>query len=257
MPAGEAGVIDPWWPAAGAAAGLIAGSFLSTVAIRLGQGVSIARGRSRCDGCGVVISAPGLVPLASFVVQRGRCRSCGAAIDRRHPLLELACALIGALALAVHPGVAGAAGAVFGWLLATLALIDIDHFWLPDRLVAPLGLAGLGAGLLGLAPPIADRLIGAAGGFGLLAAVGWAYRRWRGRDGLGGGDAKLFAAIGAWLGWHALPATLLLAALAGLGWCLVMIAAGRTVSAGDRLPFGALLALAAWPLWLSGALSPA
>jgi leader peptidase (prepilin peptidase) / N-methyltransferase len=237
--------------ALGLTIGAIVGSFLAALALRWGRGDSVLRGRSHCDGCGVRIGARDLVPVSSYLLLRGRCRACGVAIDLRQPMMEGGCALIGGLALALHPGAEGWAGALFGWLLATLALLDFDHFWLPDRLVLPLGLIGLLCGFIGIFPSWQDRLIGAAFGFALLAAIRWAYRRLRGREGLGGGDAKLLAAIGAWLGWQTLPSVLLLAALAGLGWALFLALRGNAVSRTTRLPFGTLLAIAAWPLWLA------
>lgn len=244
-------MIHPLWACIGALAGLIAGSFLATLALRWGRGERVGTGRSRCDHCGTPVGTVALVPVASFVALGGRCGACGGAIDRRHVAMELGCAMVGALALGLRPGLDGAAGALFGWLIAALALLDLDHHWLPDKLTAPLAVVGIGAGLAGLDPPITDRLIGLAAGFAALTLIAWAYRHGRGREGLGGGDAKLLGAIGAWLGWRALPFVVLGAALLGLAWCLVLLTRGRAVTMTDRLPLGALLALAAWPLWLT------
>ena len=246
-------MIDPLRAILGLAAGGIAGSFLATLAIRWGCGERVSDGRSRCDHCRAAIGAASLVPLISFVALGGRCRACGGAIDRRHITMEAGTAAIGALALGVWPGLGGAAGAVFGWLLLTLALLDIDHHWLPDRLTAPLGMLGIGSAMLGLPPFLPDRLIGAACGFISLTAIAWGYRRIRNREGLGGGDPKLLAAIGAWLGWRALPLVVFMAAIVGLLWCGLQAARGRRLLLTDRLPLGALLALAAWPVWLANA----
>ena len=240
------------WIVGGGVAGLIAGSFLATLAIRWGRGESVGAGRSRCDHCGIGIAPSALMPLMSFAVARGRCAACGGAIDRRHPAMEAGCALIGALALGLHPGAVGAAGALFGWLLATLALLDLDHHWLPDALTIPLMLLGLAASAIGVPPALPDRLIGALAGFAALTLLAWGYQRLRGREGLGGGDSKMLGAIGAWLGWRALPLVVFAAAMAGLVWCALRLARGRSVTLSDRLPLGALLALAAWPLWLAG-----
>lgn len=239
------------WVAFAVVVGAIVGSFLATLAIRWGRGDSVARGRSCCDQCQVGIPAGRLIPVISYMLARGRCWSCGGEIDVRQPAMEALCAAIGAIALALHPGINGVAGALFGWLLATLALLDFDHFWLPDRLVLPLGLTGIVTGLAGIAPPIADRLIGAGSAFVLLTLVASAYRRLRGRVGLGQGDAKLLAAIGAWIGWRGLPWVVLAATLIGIGWCVVVLARGQRLAADDRLPLGTLLAIAAWPLWLA------
>jgi len=234
----------------GAAAGAIIGSFVATVTIRWPQGRSAMGGRSACDGCGVTLVARDLVPLASWILLRGRCRRCGDRIDPRHPAIELAAAVIGASALAVAPGWSGVAGCVFGWTLLLLLVLDAEHFWLPDRLTLPLAAAGLAAAGLGLEPSFESRAIGLVAGWGGLTLVAAGYRLWRGRQGLGGGDPKLFGAIGAWLGWAALPAVLFGAAMTGLVVVALRLIRGRAVTATDRLPFGVLLALAAWPAWL-------
>lgn len=234
----------------GAGGGLIAGSFLATVAIRWPAGRSALSGRSACDGCGRPLRAGELVPLLSWATSRGRCRTCHARIDPRHPFAESLAALIGGLALAIAPGWSGIAGALFGWTLLLLALLDARHFWLPDRLTLPLGLAGLAVSLLDLGPRPIDSLIGAAAGFGGLWLIATLYRLARGRRGLGGGDPKLMAAIGAWVGWVPLPAVLLAASAGGLVIVAGMALAGRRIGARTRLPFGALLAPAGFLGWL-------
>jgi leader peptidase (prepilin peptidase)/N-methyltransferase len=244
-------VVDPWiWPAALGLLGLVFGSFIATLAIRWPEGRSSLAGRSACDGCGRTLRAIELVPVASFVTQRGRCRSCGATIAPSHLLVELLALAIGVASGLAVPGWAGAAGGVFGWLLLALAAIDLRAFWLPDPLTAALALLGVGGGWLGLAPSLPDRLIGGAAGFTALWLVATLYRRLRGRAGLGGGDPKLFGAIGLWLGWHALPQVLLLACLLGLAVVAVTRIRGCPLTATDRLPLGTLLAPAAFLLWL-------
>lgn len=238
------------WPVALGVAGLIVGSFLATLVIRWPEGRSVARGRSACDACGKLLWWWELLPLLSALASRGRCRGCGARIDPRHSLIEAACGVIGAVSGWVAPGVVGAGGAVFGWLLVALAALDVAELWLPDALTAPLALAGVATGLLGAEPPLVDRAIGGAAGYGVLALVAFGYRRWRGRDGLGGGDPKLMGAIGLWLGWRMLPFALLLASAAGLAAVLAARVAGREVGRDTPVPFGALLAAAAYPLWL-------
>lgn len=237
------------WLAIGGLGGLIAGSFIATLVIRWPDARTLG-GRSSCDGCGRQLSWYELIPVVSFVIQRGRCRSCAARVDALHPLIELVCAAVGAAALAVAPGLVGGFGALFGWLLVALAALDLRHFWLPDRLVVVLAAAGLLEGVVLSAPSMADRVIGGAGAFGALWVIGFAYRRLRGREGLGGGDAKLFGAIGVWLGWQVLPFVLLGASAIGLVVALGMVVGGRTVEATTRLPLGTLLAVAAFPAWL-------
>ncbi len=218
--------------------------------MRWPNGVSVLRGRSRCDACGERLGARDLVPILSYFLVRGRCRRCGAEIDRRHLAAEAGAALIGLTAIAAHPLPAAIFTALFGWWLFLLAALDVEHHWLPDRLTLMLLPAGLAVGFIGIGPLLEARLIGAAVGYASLALIGFAYLRLRGREGLGGGDPKLFAAIGAWLGWAQLPFVLLGAGLIGLAALLVMRLRGVPVAATDRLPLGTLMALAAWPLWL-------
>lgn len=227
----------------------MAGSFLSTLVVRWPAGRDLS-GRSTCDGCSRTLRVFELVPLLSWAAARGRCRRCSARIDLRHPAMEAAGAAIGAASLLAAPGWEGLAGAFFGWLLLALAMLDAEHFWLPDRLTAALAAGGLAAGAAGLAPALAERLAGGVGAWAALALVAAAYCAARGRTGLGGGDPKLFGAIGCWLGWRALPGVLLAAALAGLAVVLLLRLRGREVTATTRLPLGALLAPAAWGLWL-------
>lgn len=239
------------WGLIGLIVGAIAGSFAATLVLRWPAGKSIADGRSRCDGCQRPLAAVELVPVLSYVALRGRCRRCQGQIDFRHVVIEAMAAIVGGGALLAAPGLAGVSGALFGWGLLALAALDLEHFWLPDALTLPLLALGLTAGAIGCDPSLADRLIGAALGYLALAAIGAAYARLRGRQGLGGGDAKLFAAIGAWLGWAALPAVLLTASLAGLAATTLRWAWRRPVSRHDRLPLGTLLAGAAWIAWLA------
>jgi leader peptidase (prepilin peptidase)/N-methyltransferase len=241
---------DALWPVGLGLLGAVIGSFLATLVLRWPAGRSVLRGRSHCDGCGVTLGARDLVPLLSAAVARGRCRACGSAIDPRHWQVELGCLGVGVLAGLAVPGPVGLAGAVFGWLLLALAALDVAEFWLPDALTATLAGAGVVAGLLGVDPSLTERGIGGLGGFAALWLVGALYKAVRGREGLGGGDPKLLGAIGLWLGWRLLPAVVFLAALTGLAVVLVGLLRGREATLGDRMPFGALLAIAAYPAWL-------
>lgn len=232
----------------GGLAGLVAGSFLATLILRWPQGRSVMRGRSSCDGCGRVLGPRELVPLMSALASGGKCRTCGTPIDSLHFSVELSCAAIGVLAAALSPGMEGAGWALLGWLLLTLAILDWRHFWLPDALTLPLAFLGLTVGPWLTPAAFADRVIGAAAGYGALLFLSLVYRRLRGRDGLGLGDAKLLAALGAWFGWQALPFILLSAASMGLA---IALATGRATSAKARLPLGTFLAVAAIPGWIA------
>lgn len=238
-----------FWPVLLGIVGAVFGSFIATVAIRWPAGRSASTGRSACDGCGRTLSELELVPLVSFAALRGRCRTCGARIAVGHVVIEMLGAGIGIVAGTVAPGGEGVAGAACGWLLLALGAIDLAAFWLPDVLTAALAVVALAGGFAGVGADLHARLIGGITGFGLLWLVAESYRRVRGRVGLGGGDPKLFGAIGLWLGWRALPSVLLLAALAGLAVVLVLTLAGRRINATDRLPLGTLLAGAAFLCW--------
>lgn len=230
--------------------GAVVGSFLAAILGRWPNGVSVLRGRSRCDSCGQTLCARDLVPILSYFLVGGRCRRCGAEIDRKHLVAEAGAALIGLTAIAAHPVPAAIFTALFGWWLFLLAALDVEHQWLPDRLTLTLLPAGLAVGLIGVGPPLEMRLVGAVAGYGVLVLIAFGYKRLRGREGLGGGDPKLFAAIGAWLGWPQLPFVMLGAGLFGLAAVALMRLKGRRVAATDRLPLGTLMALAAWPIWL-------
>lgn len=232
---------------AGALIGAILGSFLATLILRWPQGRSVVRGRSACDGCGRTLVARDLIPLLSAMVQRGRCRTCGARIDPLHGRVEAGCAIIGALAIGGMPDLGGIGWALLGWMLLTLAILDWRHFWLPDALTLPLAFLGLTIGLWATDVMLIDRIIGAAAGYGALLTMALGYRALRGRDGLGLGDAKLLGALGAWFGWQALPFILLIASIMGLA---VMLAIGRAKSRTARVPLGTFLALAALPAWI-------
>ena len=242
----------PWWvwPTSGAILGSLFGSFIAALVIRWPLGQSVISGRSACDACGHALGAGELIPIVSALIQRGKCCHCGAAIDQRHLAIEVGAAFVGGVALGVSPGLAGLAGAVFGWILIALIALDSAHYWLPDKLTLLLLIIGLGVGLVGIDPPFFDRLWGGAAGYLSLAAIAFAYKRVRGRDGLGGGDPKLLGAIGAWLGWQWLPMVLLGGSGIGLLYVLFRTVRGTPMVATDRLPLGALMALAAFPLWV-------
>jgi leader peptidase (prepilin peptidase)/N-methyltransferase len=241
---------DAAWTALAFILGAAIGSFLATILIRWPQGRGVVAGRSACDRCGKTLEARDLVPILSWSLARGRCRHCGARIDRRHLAAEIGAAMIGMTAILAHPVPLVAVTAILGWWLFLLAALDLEREWLPDRLTWPLLAAGLAAAWGGFGPPLESRLIGTAAGFASLFLIARLYRALRGREGLGGGDPKLFAALGAWLGWAQLPFVLVGAGLLGLGALLLRRLRGQKLAATDRLPLGTLMALAAWPIWI-------
>ena len=236
--------------AAGLLLGAILGSFIATILIRWPQGRSVIAGRSRCDSCGRPLGPGDMVPILSYAALHGKCRACGVRIDRRQFAVELAAATLGLVALVAHPLPLAAITLGLGLWLLLLAMLDLEHQWLPDRLTLPLVPLGLMAAWAGFGPSLIERAIGAVAGWAALFLIALAYRRLRGRDGMGGGDPKLLAAIGAWVGALQLPFVLLGAGLLGLAAILLMRLRGEQVSATTRLPLGTLMAVAAWPIWL-------
>lgn len=234
------------------AAGPAVGSFLGVLIRRLPAGRPVAAARSACDACGAALGPAELIPLASYLALRGQCRHCGAPISAFHPAIEIAATLVPLSAWAAGgTGPLLWAGCVLGWTLLALAWIDVETWRLPDALTLPLVLAGLGEALWLEREAVADRALAAALAWLAFRAVSLTYRRLRGREGLGEGDAKLFAAGGAWLGTAALPAVLLGAALAGLGVAAVARLRGAAMDGGWRLPFGPCLSAAVWGVWLA------
>jgi leader peptidase (prepilin peptidase)/N-methyltransferase len=226
--------------------GAIVGSFVGAAVLRVPAGRGVITGRSSCDSCGTVLIPIELFPILSFAWQRGRCRHCDAGIAVDQPIAEVGCAVVGLLATVSADGIGGMIlFALFGWTLIALALLDARHHWLPNMLTLPLVVTGLASVVLVPTPALIDRLCGAVIGYGLLEALRIVYRRLRKREGLGGGDPKLFAAIGAWLGVEALPWVMLAAGVFGLLVVAIRAARGHRVSRFDRLPLGTLLAVAA------------
>jgi leader peptidase (prepilin peptidase)/N-methyltransferase len=240
------------WELVGVA--LLAGSFVGVVVERLPDGVPIGFVRSRCAQCDTVLGARDLVPLGSWLAARGRCRHCGGWIGWFYPAIELAALGIALVAALVDRGLDAWVDALLGWWLLALAWIDWRRLLLPDTLTLPLIALGLAAAWA-LAPgELWSRAAGAAAGYLGLWVVAWLYRRLRGRDGLGLGDAKLLAAAGAWVGVAALPSVLAGAALAALAAAAAMTIAGRRLDRHAALPFGPFLAAATWLVWLFGPL---
>jgi len=242
------------WGLFSALAGPVVGSFVGLVSIRLPVGESWITGRSRCAGCGRKLEAVDLAPLLSYAVFKGRCRSCGVSIPWRYPAIETACLAIGVLSGLGQSGPEAFATALLGWWLLLIALLDAEHFWLPDILTVPLGLAGLGVtiGLLGRPP--APYVIGAVVGYVALVLVSRGYAAIRRREGLGGGDPRLLGAIGAWVGWEALPSVLIWACAAGLSVAIARGVTRRRLDLATPLPFGVFLAIGAWLTWWLGPL---
>lgn len=206
--------------------------------------MSLAKPRSRCPQCGHMITVFENVPLLSYAMLRGRCSACGGRISMRYPLVEaLTCLLSGFAAWHFGATLQGAAALVFLWSMVALAFIDIDTQLLPDSITLPLLWAGLLINLGATFVDLQSAVIGAVFGYLSLWTVYWLFKLTTGKEGMGFGDFKLLAAIGAWLGWQALPLTILLSSLVGavVGGALIVLARrGRNVP----IPFGPYLAIA-------------
>jgi leader peptidase (prepilin peptidase)/N-methyltransferase len=230
----------------------VIGSFLGSLILRLPEHQPLLFARSACPHCGHRLGARELVPLLSWLVQSGRCRHCGGRISGFYPLIELAALAIAGSAVVLVPPEAVGWTCLLGWTLLALALIDRRAFLLPDILTLPLLAVGLAATAVLAPEELPGHVLGAAFGWGGFVAIAAAYRALRGRDGLGGGDAKLLAAGGAWLGWAALPAVVCAAAVFGLLEAGARALAGRAPAADEPIAFGTWLAVAIWTLWLAG-----
>ena len=200
--------------------------------------------RSACPSCGHKISALENIPVLSYAVLRGKCSGCSARISIRYPLVEALTATLSAyVAWHFGFGIAAAGALLFTWSMVALTFIDLDTFYLPDSITLPLLWLGLLLNLGGTYAPLSSAVIGAAAGYLSLWAVYWAFKWATGKEGMGYGDFKLLAAIGAWMGWQTLPLTILLSSLVGavIGISLIVFAGrGRSVP----IPFGPYLAIA-------------
>lgn len=208
--------------------------------------------RSCCPHCDHPIGALENIPLLSWLWLKGRCRACKAPISARYPLVELLTALLSmAVAATLPPGWGALAALALTWTLVALTFIDLDKMLLPDQLTLPLLWAGLLFNLLGGFASLADAVIGAMVGYLVLWTLYWAFKLLTGKEGMGYGDFKLLAALGAWLGWQALPIVLLLSSLVGaaIGIGLILL---RNHHQGKPIPFGPYLAIAGWIALLWG-----
>jgi leader peptidase (prepilin peptidase)/N-methyltransferase len=227
--------------------GAIWGSFVAALCSRWPNGESITNGRSRCDHCDTQLAAADLVPIFSYAWLRGKCRYCAQPIGGSALYIEIAAAVIGAISALGLDGYQAFAAAVFGWLLLPLGVLDYQRLWLPNRLVLLLALAGA---LMG--PPLmpelswVDRVAGGLFGYLALEGARQAFKSLRKKEGMGGGDPKLFGALGIWMGWQALPYMLLLSCVIGFAWVLLSTKTDRI--GATHLPFGSFLCAAAFAL---------
>ncbi|KEA65372.1 Leader peptidase (Prepilin peptidase) [Marinobacterium lacunae] len=244
---------------------LMVGSFLNVVIYRLpvmmelewkaqtaeGTGsdsepFNLATPASRCNHCGHLIRWYENIPILSYIMLKGRCSGCGNSISLRYPAIELLTGLVGGF-IGWHFGLGwqGAGLLVLTWTFIALTFIDIDHQLLPDRLTLPLLWLGLLLNTQDTFTSLEHAVFGAAAGYLVLWSVYWAFKLLTGKEGMGYGDFKLLAAIGAWGGVEVLPLTILLSSVVGVVLALTLMAAKRH-QASNPLPFGPYLAIAGW-----------
>ena len=239
--------------------GLIVGSFLNVVIYRLpimmqresdnylalendeqaphSDRYNLVVPRSACTSCGHALSAADNIPLLSYLWLRGRCRYCHAPVSARYPAVELlTAALSGIVIWQLGSHLAGLSALLLVWALVAMTFIDIDTQLLPDELTLPLIWLGLLVNLEGTFVPLREAVIGAAAGYLSLWIVYWLFRLITGREGIGFGDFKLLAALGAWLGWTMLPLIVLLSSAAGalVGLSLIISRAKAAITATGR-----------------------
>jgi leader peptidase (prepilin peptidase)/N-methyltransferase len=249
--------------------GLLVGSFLNVLVYRLpvmlhrdwqvqardilelptepaGPAFNLLTPNSACPQCGHKIRPWENIPLLSWLALRGKCSGCQQAISPRYPLVELACGLLSAfVAWQFGYGWPCAAMLLLTWGLLAMSLIDCDHQLLPDALVLPLLWLGLIVNNFGLFTSLEEALWGAVAGYLSLWSVYWLFKLLTGKEGMGYGDFKLLALLGAWGGWQILPLTILLSSLVGAILGIIMLRL-RKAATGTPIPFGPYLAIAGW-----------
>ncbi len=255
--------------------GLLVGSFLNVVIYRLpimmqrewraqaleylecppesvGERFNLLLPNSRCPHCDHQIRSWENIPLVSWLVLRGKCSSCRAPISSRYPLVEVACGLLSGY-VAWHFGFTWQAGAMLllTWGLVAMSMIDIDHQLLPDSLILPLLWLGLILNSFGLFVSLESALWGAVVGYLSLWSVYWLFKLVTGKEGMGYGDFKLLAMLGAWGGWQVLPLTILLSSVVGAVLGTILLRMQRAESS-TPIPFGPYLAVAGWIALLWG-----
>ena len=255
--------------------GLLVGSFLNVVAYRLPlqlQGawrresldflgmeseadaakINLVFPGSRCPHCEAPIKPWQNIPVLSYLLLKGRCHACSVPISLQYPLLELFSGLLTAAIVYTFGATStGALAVLFTWILIALTAIDLNHRLLPDILTLPLMWLGLLVNTSGLFTDLSSAVIGAAAGYLSLWSIFWLFKLLTGKDGMGYGDFKLLAALGAWLGWQQLPLIILLSSLVGaIVGTLTIVIQGRDKQ--SPISFGPYLAIAGWTALLMG-----
>ncbi|WP_281386171.1 prepilin peptidase [Silvimonas terrae] len=208
--------------------------------------------RSACPSCGHQITALENIPVVSWLVLGGKCRRCRTPISVRYPAVELLTGILTALTgMHLGFGAHAAAGILITWALIALFFIDADTYLLPDSITLPLMWAGLLFNISDGFTSLTSAVVGAAAGYLVLWTVFWLFKLATGKEGMGYGDFKLLAALGAWFGWQSLPVIVLLSSVAGAVLGIVMVVAAKR-GFGKPMPFGPYLAVAGWAMLIWG-----
>lgn len=218
----------------------------------LNDAFNLAVPRSQCPGCGADIKAWQNIPIVSYILLKGRCANCKAKISARYPIIEFVTMLLSIIvAWQLGPTPQALLGIVVTWFLVAMSMIDMDHQLLPDTLTLPLMWIGLLAALIPVFADLRSAVIGAAVGYMVLWSIYQLFKLITGKEGMGFGDFKLLAAIGALLGWQAVPMVILLSSLVGavVGLAIILFT-GRDKNI--PIPFGPYLAAAGWLAMLWG-----
>jgi leader peptidase (prepilin peptidase)/N-methyltransferase len=233
------------------AAAPFVGSFIGCVADRLPARRHLVWSRSSCDHCDHELGPRDLLPVLSWVCSAAKCRYCQSRISAYYLLVEISALIVVVAAIAILDGALLWVTIGLGWVLLTLAAMDVRHMILADSLTFSLAFSGLGVAVVWSHLPFGDHLLGMLLGSGALYLVNLIYRMLRNRDGLGMGDVKLMAGAGAWLGWEGLPSVLLYATMAALLAAAAGLL-GRRLARDTAIPFGAFICLGLWITWLAG-----
>jgi leader peptidase (prepilin peptidase)/N-methyltransferase len=216
------------------------------------QAFNLAQPGSHCPDCNTAIKPWQNIPVISYLLLKGQCSNCKTSISIRYPIIEAVTGLLsGIIAWQLGANPQMLAALFFTWCLISLTMIDADHKLLPDQITLPLLWAGLLVNSFGMFVPLYDAVWGAIGGYLSLWSVYWLFKILTGKEGMGYGDFKLLAALGAWMGWQSLLVIILLSSIVGAVVGSIMLIASKQ-GRNTTIPFGPYLAAAGWIAFLWG-----
>ncbi len=229
------------------------GSFIGVLIERLPKNRPVIFARSACDTCHHSLSFADLIPVFSYIISGRKCRYCNICIKSFYICIEFLSIFVAMASVfsTENPAVVWQ-NCILGWVLLGLSWIDARHFIIPNVLIYPLLIAGLFFGASISQPFLFDCVIGAIVGFGAFKGIAMIFRKLRGYEGLGSGDAKLIAVAGAWVGWQSLPDVIFLSAMFGLTFSAIESARGKALARNTKIPFAPFLSFAFWLVKLVG-----